>query len=71
MCTGVCVSEMVCVSLDMTHSETPQAVSSALSPVSMGVQNSYMTPPSAHGAFKTKQKIRQKFAVAPDVNMNT
>ena len=43
-CVLVCVCEVVCISLSMTRSETSQAVSSALSPVSVGAQNSYMTP---------------------------
>ena len=43
-CTCVLVCEVACVSLGMTRFETSQAVSSALSPVSVGAQNSYMTP---------------------------
>jgi len=43
MCAGVCVCEVVCVSLGMTRSETSQTVLSALNSVSVGAQNSYMT----------------------------
>jgi len=39
----VCWCEVVCVSLGMTRSETSQSVSSVLSSVSVGAQNSYMT----------------------------
>ena len=44
MCAGVCVCEVVCVSLGMTRSETSQAVSYALSPISVDSSNSYTTP---------------------------
>ena len=44
VCAGVCACVWVCVSLGMARSETTRAASSALSPVSVGVQKSYMTP---------------------------
>ena len=40
----MCVCEVVCISLGMTRSEISETVSSALSPVSVGAQKSYMTP---------------------------
>ena len=44
VCAGVCACVVVCVSLGMMRYETSQTVSSALSPVSMATQKSYMTP---------------------------
>ena len=48
-CVLVCA--VVCVSLGMTRSEISETVSSALSPVSVGAQKSYMTP-ALLGALK-------------------